>query len=153
MPVTTAVFPASELSGSSGLLFLAVVSGFGGAATDARGTQEHRLADEHVRLDCTGLPSILAMRASTAAAPSSARGMQTLVTGYIQEGQALVLVEADDRYVPWHRAPASRSAASTPNSWLILPTPQAVGQRAGCAACRLVVSQPPFLGGRRVPDA
>ncbi len=110
-----------------------------------------------------GVPSILAIRASTAAAPSSASGMQTLVTGTSRKARHSSSSKLTTETSPGTATCASRSAASTPNSWSMLPTPQAVGSGPAAAgawslsqppssvagACRIVTARPSAAQCRR----
>ena len=71
---------------------------------------------------------------------------------HVDEGQALVLVEAHHRHLARHRDPGVAQRASSPNSWLRLPTPHAVG-RGSRRSIRRPRVPAALLGGGRVPDA
>jgi hypothetical protein len=68
--------------------------------------------------------------------------METLVTGTSRNARHSSSSKLTTETSPGTGAPASRSAASTPNNWLMLPTPKAVGSWP-VRSKRLVMSQPP----------
>ena len=89
-----------------------------------------------------GCRSILAISWSTAAPPSSASGMATLVTGTSRKARHSSSSKLTTDISPGTSTPAARRAAMTPNSWLRLPTPHAVG-RGPRRRIRVMASQPP----------
>ncbi len=76
---------------------------------------------------CSGPPSTLVTSASTAALPSSARGIATLDTATSRNARHSSSSKLSTDIAPGTATPAWRSAASTPNNWLMLPTAHAVG--------------------------
>src|SRR5262249_51744740 len=115
----------------------------GGLATEAR---RIRLIGWRIITSLTGSRPIRAVSACTAALPSSASGMATLATGTSRNARHSSSSKLTTDICAGTPMPDWRRAASTPNNWFRLPTPQAVGMAARPGS-RVTARQPPSSVG------
>ena len=123
-------------------------AGSGGGATDARGT---RNIGWRTSTSAVGPLSILAMRASTAAPPSSARGMQTLVTGTSRKARHSSSSKLTTETCAGTATPAVTQRGQHPEQ--LVDAADTAGRRQRAGSQHLPGGVPAaFLGGGRVPD-